>query len=121
MKPIHWIIEDHLCADCGGRILKSVANAGMTPGGNPIWKCADCKKQTTNMFASSICWCGFAMRDNYHLKGSYICLPFSILEEKPHLKEAFSEAGCDPDRREVGIMLRSSFDRLEKINKKRNT
>ena len=30
-----WALEDHLCRSCGGRILRSVSGAGMTPGGDP--------------------------------------------------------------------------------------
>ena len=37
-----WAIEDHLCRSCGGRILRCVKGNGMTPGGNPLYKCADC-------------------------------------------------------------------------------
>lgn len=31
----HWVLADHLCSACGGRILKCVKGMGMTPGGNP--------------------------------------------------------------------------------------
>ncbi len=29
-KEIHWVKADHLCRSCGGRVLRSVANVGMT-------------------------------------------------------------------------------------------
>jgi len=41
-------------------------------------------------------------------------MPFSILEEKPFLKEAFLACGCDPTRGEVGIMLEADLYRLTK-------
>lgn len=37
-----WALTDHLCRDCGGRVLRCVTGNGITPGGNPIYKCADC-------------------------------------------------------------------------------
>lgn len=108
MKKRTWEIEDHLCRDCGGRILRCVTGNGMTPGGNPIYKCADCGKATASMGASALCWCGFSMRGNLHIK-AYSCLPFSILEQRPELKQAFLACGCDPKRGEVGIVLSTAL------------
>lgn len=107
---VHWALADHLCRSCGGRILVSVKNAGMTPGGNPIWKCADCGKAGADMSPEGLCWCGLEMKGNRTT--AYICLPFSILDERPWLKQGFAACGCDPERGEVGIMLESSFRSL---------
>jgi len=38
-----------------------------------------------------------------------MCLPFSIIKDRPELKEAFLMCGCDPSRGEVGIILERSF------------
>ena len=99
-----WIIEDHLCRECGGRILRCVEGNGVTPGGNPIFKCADCGLAKPGMKPDVLCWCGFSHRRNAHIT-PYRCLPFSILEERPELLENFYRSGCDPKVGEVGIVL----------------
>jgi hypothetical protein len=99
-----WIIEDHLCRDCGGRVLRCVSGNGMTPGGNPIYRCADCGKSVAAMGPQEICWCGFSHRMQHHMT-AYCCIPFSILNFRPELLSAFRACGCDPERGEVGIML----------------
>lgn len=106
-----WVLIDHLCRDCGGRILLCVEGNGMTPGGNQIRRCADCGKSGTQVSgADAICWCGT------HHRGSnvtpYKCLPFSILESQPWLEEAFRACGCDPARGDVGIVLEADIGRL---------
>lgn len=99
-----WVLEDHLCRDCGGRVLRCVAGGGMTPGGNPIFRCADCGKSAAAMGPGAICWCGFQhRRQNLH---GYRCVPYSILKERPELERAFRACGCDPERGgDVGIVL----------------
>lgn len=104
MKPRTWVIEDHLCRGCGGRILRCVTGGGATGGGNPIFRCADCKQITSSMGPDSLCWCGFHHKHN-HTMQAYRCLPFTILEERPELKRAFLACGCDPTRGEVGVIL----------------
>ena len=99
-----WAIENHLCRGCGRRILRCVTGNGITAGGNPIFKCADCGKATAAMSADALCWCGFSHRGNSHAT-AYRCLPFSILEKQPELLSAFRACGCDPTRGEVGIVL----------------
>lgn len=111
MKIITWVLEDHLCNDCGGRILRSVSGVGATPGGNPVFKCADCGKATSGMSANVLCWCGYSMRLN-HGRTAYRCLPFSVLKEHPEWRQAFLACGCDPTRGEVGIVLEDSIQRL---------
>ena len=98
-----WALEDHLCRTCGGRVLRCVSGNGMTPGGNPIYRCADCGSASASMGAGAICWCGFAHRSQNAT--AYRCVPFSILAERPDLRNAFAACGCDPGRGEVGIML----------------
>ena len=98
-----WAIEDHLCRGCGGRVLRCVAGSGPTGGGNPIFKCASCGNSKSGMGPEELCWCGFGHKHNQ--SGSYNCLPFSILEKRPELKEAFRSCGCEPGKGEVGIVL----------------
>ena len=105
MKNKTWALEDHLCKACGGRILRMVSGGGMTPGGNPVFKCADCGRSTSGMSPDVLCWCGFSHRGN-HNSTAYVCQPFAVLKERPGLLEAFRACGCDPARGgEVGIML----------------
>lgn len=103
-----WILEDHLCRSCGGRILRCASGQGMTPGGNPVYQCADCGQSASGALPDVLCWCGLSHRGNAHVT-PYVCLPFSILESRPELEPAFRACGCDPQRGEVGIMLERDF------------
>ena len=107
-KTLTWALEDHLCRSCGGRILRSVSGAGMTAGGNPVFKCADCGKATAASGPDVLCWCGFSHRRNHHIT-AYRCLPFSLIESRPELETMFMACGCDPKRGEVGIVLESDL------------
>lgn len=99
-----WALEDHLCMKCGGRILRCVTGGGPTGGGNPIFRCADCSTSTSDMGPHTLCWCGFSHR-NQKIP-AYACVPYSILEERPELLQAFLSCGCDPKRGgDVGILL----------------
>lgn len=108
MKQI-WTIEDHICRFCnGGRILKCEDGTCISPGGNPLWRCADCGKSCYSLIPDPICWCGFKFKNENHC--AYICVPFSILEYKPELEEKFYSCGCDPKGpSEVGILLRRYY------------
>lgn len=115
-KAKTWVIEDHLCRHCGGRILRCVTGNGMTGGGNPIFKCADCGKASADMTPACLCWCGFHHKHNRGTQ-AYRCIPFSILQQpefnnevKRRLRNEFAKCGCDPDRGEVGIVLTQSFN-----------
>jgi hypothetical protein len=104
-KEITWKLTDPLCKGCGGRILQSVSGVGMSPGGDPLWKCADCGKATTGRGPETLCWCGFAHRHNFSVT-PYVCKSYKILDTYPHLIDAFLACGCDPKRGgEVGVML----------------
>lgn len=98
-----WVLEDHLCRVCGGRILRCVSGNGATGGGNPVFKCADCGASCAAMGPEVLCWCGFSHRRQSVT--AYQCLPFSVLTERPNLGSAFAACGCDPKRGEVGIVL----------------
>ena len=100
-----WALIDHLCRSCGGRILRCVTGCGVTPSGNPLFKCADCGKTQSAMGPAALCWCGLTHKHNHNVS-PYVCQPFSVLETRPKLLKAFLACGCDPQRGgEVGIML----------------
>lgn len=104
-----WRLTNHLCRGCGGRILRCVSGGGVTGGGNPIWKCADCGKEAAAMKPDAMCWCGMSHKHN-HNSTAYVCVSFSILKTRPELLQAFLACGCDPLRGgEVGIMLERAY------------
>lgn len=110
-----WKIVDHLCRICNGRILKCVSGAGPTPGGNPVFKCSLCGKETSGMDSSNICWCGSSFKNS--IDTPYICVSFSMIEKYPKLLDAFLSHGQNPKREssgEVGILLE---DQLRKVVK----
>lgn len=111
MSERTWRVVDHLCKGCGGRILACASGQGMTPGGNRLYRCADCGAHGSDMGqGGGLCWCSFEHRNQRET--AYMCRPFSVLEREPHLLEAFLACGCDPKRGEVGIMLESDMRRL---------
>lgn len=110
-KERSWAIEDHLCRVCGGRILRCVKGNGMSPGGNPAYKCADCGIETTSLGPQELCWCGMKHRNQN--ESAYICISFEKIKEYPEYLNAFRNCGCDPVRGEVGIMLRNDFNRIQ--------
>jgi hypothetical protein len=111
MKSITWKLVNHLCRKCGGRILRSVTGAGMTPGGNPIFRCADCGASNYAMGPEVLCWCGFNHRQQNIT--AYACLPYSVLKDEPELLDAFLACGCDPKRGgDVGIVMLKSLEQI---------
>jgi len=113
MKPMTertWILEDHLCRKCGGRILRCATGNGMTPGGNPVYRCADCGNSASGLGPQCVCWCGFSQRHNDSYP--YRCMSFGVLTEFQKLLAAFRNCGCDPERGEVGIVLDSELRKV---------
>ena len=104
MNERTWNITDHICRDCGGRILKCATGTGPSPGGNPLFMCADCGKANWGMSESCLCWCGFSHRGQH--ARAYRCLAFSVLKEHPEYEDAFRSCGCDPGstRAVIGIV-----------------
>ena len=111
MSERHWVLEDHICKKCGGRILRCVKGGGPTGGGNPIFKCADCGASGSGMGPEHLCWCGFSHR--LQNATAYRCLPFSILKDKPELLNAFRSCGTEPGRTEVGLVLEDDLRNLK--------
>jgi hypothetical protein len=108
---VRGILLDHICKDCGGRIMQVVGH-GPTPGGNPVYLCTLCGRSKITGFGD-LCWCDFSHRSG-HWASAYMCLPFSILETKPWLREAFTRAGSMPEsgRSVIGVMLVADYRRL---------
>lgn len=89
----------------GGRILRC-QNTGMSPGGNPLWRCADCGASCHGFSPENICWCGQHFKNDPPGMGAFRCMPFSAILEHPELEANFLSCGCDPKsgRSEVGII-----------------
>lgn len=64
------------------------------------------------MDTSALCWCGMSHRNNHHLRGAYLCVAFSKMDAMPGLARLFAKCGCDPERGEVGILLREDYEKL---------
>jgi len=64
----------------------------------------------SSMSGNDSCWCRFGHKGQTN--NAYMCLPFSILGEHPYLRAAFLECGCNPDRGEVGVVLRATYNTL---------
>lgn len=111
-----WILTDHICRKCSGRILKCVTGNGVTPGGNPIYQCSDCGTAMASMGTQNLCWCGFTLKGQK--LSAYICVSFEILSQYPdkrqELLNAFRACGCDEGKQSVGIMLRKDFNSIFK-------
>ena len=107
MRAITWAIEPHICRSCGGRVLRGVSGVGMTPGGNPMFRCADCGAAKADMSPSGICWCGFAHRGQHD--HGYQCVAFADAADNPRLLAALAACGCQPGRGEIGIVLVRDF------------
>ncbi len=100
-----WEIIDHLCRHCGGRVLRCVSGAGMSPGGNPLFKCACCGVSGYSASPDYLCWCGHCQKHNNTYP--FMCVPFSKIDENPELLKEFLKCGCDPKNGgEVGIILK---------------
>jgi len=81
-----WRLTDHLCKACGGRILQCATNCGITGGGNPVFRCADCGASASGMGPDVLCWCGFSHRGQHHMT-AYLCKPFSILSATTRISD----------------------------------
>ncbi len=113
MTDITWAITDHICRSCGGRILRSVTGAGMTPGGNSIYRCADCWASTTRMGPDEVCWCGFAMKGSR--QPAYMCIPVSMARGNEALMQAIKRCGYnDRSNQEVAIILRADWKEIKR-------
>jgi len=108
VRQKHWTLEDHVHYGCGGRILRCVKGAGPSPGGDPLYMCADCGDMRTGRGPSVLCWCGFSHRGNHHLT-AYKCVSRNELVGNPALESAMRACGCDPDRMEISIVLEKDY------------
>lgn len=106
---IHWIIVDHICRQCSGRILQSVANVGSTGGGNPLFRCANCGASSASLGPESVCWCGMTHRGSS--ERPYLCASKAA---HPEWQSEFEASGCWESREEIGIVSEAGVRRLAK-------
>lgn len=99
-KKARYVITDHMCRECGGRVLQQVAGGGPSGGGNPLYRCADCGIAACGMGPQVICWCGFKHR--LQADKPYRCVAFAGNEE---LHTEMAKCGCVPGKHEIGIIL----------------
>lgn len=106
-KQIHWVLEDHICSRCSGRILRAVSGVGATGGGNPLYRCADCGAGATGMGPSVLCWCGFNFKRNDIDTNPYCCRKLTDAKDDPVLRQCFLACGFDPERpkSEIGVYM----------------
>jgi len=114
-----FALEDHMCKACGGRILRQLTGSGPTPGGNPVYICADCGRGSTAMGPDVLCWCGYRFK-NQSLFG-YNCLPTSLVkslmeegqvEQSEALEREFKSCGIDPRNTLIGIVTGDGYQRV---------
>ena len=109
-RELHWVVEDHVCRKCGGRILRCVSNV-ITGGGNPLWRCADCGEQTSGMTPACLCWCGYKQR--CQTISGYTCVHRREGEMNENMRIAMSKCGFDIRKGgEVGIALEVDVERI---------
>ena len=83
-RVLRWILTDHRCRACGGRVLQATAGAGPSGGGNPLFCCADCGISTSSMTPASLCWCGLKTGGETR----HICVHVNAARADPVLREA---------------------------------
>ena len=109
-----WVFEPHRCMDCSGRIMRCVTGNGMSPGGNPMYKCADCGKCRWALVCD-ICWCRLEFKNQVDC--GYQCVEFKKIEDYPGLLNAFRSCGCEPPppwgtnarAGDIGILTKESY------------
>jgi DNA-directed RNA polymerase subunit RPC12/RpoP len=105
-------LEPHVCATCGGRIMRQVQGERVGAVG-PIWRCADCGKELSDMGPDKICWCGVKHRGGE--AGGYFCVEVSRAKDDPAMAEALSACGILPPYRvQVGVILSDHYRILTK-------
>lgn len=120
-KQITWTLTDHICRYCGGRVLQSASGVGVTAGGNPLFRCADCGKCTSAMSPTCICWCRFMHRRASDPIYPYLCQRLDAAKDDPALRHALLACGFDPDnpKAEVGIIHVDHY--RERLNRQTET
>lgn len=102
------VLTDHACYQCGGRIVR-VLGHGPTPGGNPVIMCSACGRSAVQGLGDGLCWCDYMPPRSGVRGGVYMCVPYSILDEKPWLKLAFEKCGNPPGKTLIGVMLAADY------------
>jgi len=94
-----FTITDHMCRECGGRVLQIASGGGPSGGGNPLYRCADCGNSSCGIGPKVICWCGFHYRGQTDTP--YQCMKFEG-NESYHIEMA--KCGCLPGKNEIGVI-----------------
>jgi hypothetical protein len=101
-KQPTYMLTDHACRNCGGRILLGPRGGagGAMVGENYI--CADCE-QTHFGNVSGLCWCGFGQR--HQQPGAYLCMRLDRAIAEPWLGDAMGHSGVDPDSKKIKVAM----------------
>jgi hypothetical protein len=105
-----FVLTDHACRSCGGRILQQ-PNSGPSGGGNPYFRCADCGKGGCHMGTDHLCWCGFGYKGAQ--PGRLRCVSIARAREDPALYRALSANGfwLETCNVEIGVFSEDSYRR----------
>lgn len=57
-RMARFVMTDHICRDCQGRIMIQTSAGGPTGGGNPIYRCSGCENGGAMIGPEVLCWCG---------------------------------------------------------------
>lgn len=117
-----YLLVDHICKSCGGRVAMQVSPSVVTGGGNPMFACTGCEQEASGSDPRAICWCGDAY--NYgESKRVYTC--YRIPDKQtatPEEIRALGETGFPVSKRlrQIGIVTWEAYNRIitEKSSKK---
>lgn len=112
VRETTYKLTDHMCRDCGGRILTQATPDTITGGGNPIWRCSNCGAKTASMNAYPLCWCGAHWRGGESM--NFSCIVIADAQDNPALREALAQCGCGGESytHEIGIINVVAYNKL---------
>ena len=99
-------LEQHLCKWCSGRLARLVGSSTAGALTRAVFVCTSCGQRESGADPSCLCWCGF-MRPGQVIQ-AWLCVPSSSACTLA-LRHLFLASGCDPDRCEVGVVLKSQW------------
>lgn len=100
-EKLRWVLTDHACRNCGGRVMQSASNV-VTGGGNPLYQCADCEQGGAGTGPSVICWCGYNQRGNWG-DYPYTCVHMDEAKKSRALYYALTANGFNPDSQKTRV------------------
>ena len=109
-----YSLEDHICKKCQCRIMKLE-----DPKSTKKFKyiCPNCGAYSHSTNTEKICYCGSDEREHSDEEKffPYRCMPFSVLKEKPELKQAFTFGFFK--NKEIGIVQIDDYESILKTGK----